>query len=511
MPWWTGWRSKSFEQHAVEVRAIAESIRSRHDAEGGGEKDGTVALAAGPSNTMRSGRYKTSASVDISSLDALLEVNIQVSSDAMEWTVTVEPKMSMEALFAACRSHHCMPQVVTEFRSISVGGAIAGAALESSSCKYGQFSEQVTALEVILADGTILNCSPSQDADCFYGMMGAYGSLGIITACTLRVMPYRPYVRLCYRTFNQEDDFVSALAKGAKDGELVDALILEQPSSVTSSHATDDIPGNDNDNVKDNGKNLGYVLMEGQWLTAEEVDAQENNGVTLSLQHWWSPWFFVHVDQKVWSCKGLIADGEVEADLLRAEDYVFRYDRGAFWLGDHGFSHHPLSRLLFGYFTSSRKLYQALHTGFEEEQRSSLFLIQDIYTGSPASLQGLLAYCHEYIPFRPVWICPVRAASSSAQIFAPSALVDCQDDMCFNVGIYGVLETASAQHLRWLEEFLLQERGKCRKMLYATTLWSEKDFWTIYDRSRYQQLRQRYRAQSLVDIYRKVCRPVEES
>jgi len=83
--------------------------------------------------------------------------------------------------------------------------------------------------------------------------------------------------------------------------------------------------------------------------------------------------------------------------------------------------------------------------------------------------------------------------------------------MCFNVGIYGVLETASAQHLRWLEEFLLQERGKCRKMLYATTLWSEKDFWTIYDRSRYQQLRQRYRAQSLVDIYRKVCRPVEES
>ena len=84
-----------------------------------------------------------------------------------------------------------------------VGGAINGGALESGSWKYGQFNDLCISFDVVkvsfvvhlrmapkvLGDGSLITCSSSQNQDLFYGLSGAYGTLGIIVCVTLQVVP----------------------------------------------------------------------------------------------------------------------------------------------------------------------------------------------------------------------------------------------------------------------------------------------------------------------------------
>ena len=49
--------------------------------------------------------------------------------------------------------------VITEFPGITVGGAVMGGALESSSFRNGHFADALVALEVVLADGTVVRCT----------------------------------------------------------------------------------------------------------------------------------------------------------------------------------------------------------------------------------------------------------------------------------------------------------------------------------------------------------------
>ena len=64
--------------------------------------------------------------------------------------------------------------VITEFPGITVGGAIMGGALESSSIRNQHFADALVALEVVLADGRIVQCSSAENADLFFGIRGRY-------------------------------------------------------------------------------------------------------------------------------------------------------------------------------------------------------------------------------------------------------------------------------------------------------------------------------------------------
>jgi hypothetical protein len=56
-------------------------------------------------------------------------------------SVRCEPGVTMEELVDALLEHHLLPVVVPEFKALTVGGLIAGAGLESSGFRYGQFAD----------------------------------------------------------------------------------------------------------------------------------------------------------------------------------------------------------------------------------------------------------------------------------------------------------------------------------------------------------------------------------
>jgi len=86
----------------------------------------------------------------------------------------------------------------------TVGGAISTNGLGFLGGKYGGMGQQVLALEVVLADGSVLRTRPAQPhatgPDLNHLFIAAEGSLGVITAAALRAFPVpEAGVRLGYR------------------------------------------------------------------------------------------------------------------------------------------------------------------------------------------------------------------------------------------------------------------------------------------------------------------------
>jgi len=127
-------------------------------------------------------------------------------------------------------------------------------------------------------------------------------------------------------------------------------------------------------------------------------------------------------------------------------EYLFRYDRGAFWMISHGLDSSLLTRILFGWLLPSQLLYAVLH--LVESQTERTFLVQDLYI--PLSKVGkMLEYCYTNLNIKPLWMCPVLC-SDSQQMFSPHFLSDSKvngDAYCVNVGIYGIPSTLKVNSL----------------------------------------------------------------
>lgn len=75
----------------------------------------------------------------------------------------------------------------------TIGGAVA-TSTHGSSLKYGSLSQQVTAIQLALADGSLRTFTPA-DGYLFYAAITSVGRLGIVTQLTLKVTPSVPVRR----------------------------------------------------------------------------------------------------------------------------------------------------------------------------------------------------------------------------------------------------------------------------------------------------------------------------
>ena len=204
-------------------------------------------------------------------------------------------------------------------------------------------------------------------------------------------------------------------------------------------------------------------------------------------------------------------------------DYLFRYDRGAFWMGSYVLNPSILTRLFpegiwglkdptpFTYsdrmrysslkgpnalvralsypFTSSQTLYSLLHSC--EDWVNERFIIQD-FTLPLSTVGGFYESVKAIAPIYPLWLCPVKAPHAS-QLFAPHSL---EGEDSINIGVYGIprCTTPLKECVASLETRLCELKGK--KWFYTHSYFSEDAFWNIYHREEYLQLRRKYHAEN---------------
>ena len=128
--------------------------------------------------------------------------NCVIRVDESELIAVVEPSVTMEELYYATVASGLLPAVLPEFRKITVGGAVTGAGLESSSHHYGHFHTACAWADVLVGDGRVLRCSATQYADLWHALPGSYGSLGVVLLTAVRLVRWQPFVRLHYQQFS---------------------------------------------------------------------------------------------------------------------------------------------------------------------------------------------------------------------------------------------------------------------------------------------------------------------
>ena len=99
--------------------------------------------------------------------------------DATAGWVDTEGMITYEDLTRECLVHGVMPAVVPQLKTITLGGAVAGVGIESSSHRYGLVHDTMLELDVLLGDGRVVTCTADNEhADLFFGFPNSYGTLG---------------------------------------------------------------------------------------------------------------------------------------------------------------------------------------------------------------------------------------------------------------------------------------------------------------------------------------------
>src|SRR5204863_9708640 len=123
--------------------------------------------------------------------------------------------------------HQLMPLVVPQLKTITLGGAVTGLGIESTSLRNGMPHESVTALEILTGDGRVVVATDDNEhADLFRGFPNSYGTLGYSLSLTIDLEPVRPYVRLRHLRFGTAAEcfaeMATVCAAGAYAGAPVD-------------------------------------------------------------------------------------------------------------------------------------------------------------------------------------------------------------------------------------------------------------------------------------------------
>ena len=109
-----------------------------------------VRLAKTTSNLFRERRRASPLRLDVVGFDGVLSV------DPVARTADVGGMTTYEHLVDATLPHGLMPLVVPQLKTITLGGAVSGLGIESSSFRNGLPHESVIELEVLTGDGRVV-------------------------------------------------------------------------------------------------------------------------------------------------------------------------------------------------------------------------------------------------------------------------------------------------------------------------------------------------------------------
>jgi FAD/FMN-containing dehydrogenase len=461
----------SFEVSALgaarwaEYRSRVERLQQQYQAIPAGDR---VRLAKRTSNLFRTRNRPTSPGLDVAAFDGLIDI------DPERRTADVQGMTTYEHLVDATLALGLMPLVVPELKTITLGGAVSGLGIESSSFRNGLPHESVIEMDIMTGDGRIVTARADNEyRDLFYGFPNSYGTLGYTLRIKIELEPVEPFVHLRHVRFSDFDALVDTLttvcSERAYEGEAVDFI----DGSVFSPDAS-------------------YLTL-GSWADSAPYTSD-----------------YSHMDIYYRSVPRRLED------WLTVRNYLWRWDTDWFWCSRaFGAQKRWVRRLVGPRFLRSDVYWRIV--AFEE--RHHLKAGFDRLRGAPPRenviqdvelpvdrLAEFVANFQREIPISPFWLCPL-------QLRDPDAVWELYElrpeTLYVNVGFWSSVplqpEMDHNHYNRWVEDEVDRLGG--RKSLYSTAFYDEDRFWDLYNGDAYKVLKQRYDPSGrLLDLYDKCVR-----
>jgi delta24-sterol reductase len=335
----------------------------------------------------------------------------------------------------------------------------------------------VLSAEVVLADGSLVTASATENRELFEGLRGSFGTLGVLTLVELQLVPLKRMVEVTYYPTISFSNAIDTMQKQTTEPrhDYIDGVLFSKQSGVI--------------------------------VTGRLTDVSESTGLPICrFSQPWNEWFWIHA-------RSIAQNGAIKKELVSIEDYLFRYDRGAFWMGMYAYKHFMipftwLTRFLLDYFMHTRIMYHALHaSGYTDR-----YIIHDIAVPTD-NAKRFVEYIDNALQIYPLWLCPLRrdGRKSMGHPKPYTGAVDSKgagstyDGDYINLGIWGPYQSSEVEYVRANREIeaKMRELGGL-KWLYSRVFYTEDEWWEVYDKSAYEALRQKFNATSLPSIWDKV-------
>ncbi len=433
-----------------------------------------VRLSKKTSNLFRPRQKATAPGLDVKSFDGVIAI------DADARTADVMGMTTYEHLVDATLKYDLMPLVVPQLKTITLGGAVTGLGIESSSFREGLPHESVLEMDVLTGDGRILTVTNSPDDpnyDLYVSFPNSYGSLGYALRLKIQLAPVRRFVALRHVRFDTAQDMADAIATIATtneyEGEHVDFL----DGTVFSSDEQ-------------------YLTL-GAFADADAISSPGPSDYTgMNI-------YYKSIKEKT-------------TDLLLTRDYIWRWDTDWFWCSRAFGAQNSAIRRWWPKDKLRSDVYWKI---IAFEHRTGLFAkIADV-TGKPPKeeivqdvevpvdrLAEFLEFFHREIGIEPVWVCPLRSRDGKTQwpLYAMDTSVT-----YVNVGFWSTvaLPKGSDPDAGILNKLIEDEvtRLNGHKSLYSSAYYDKDEFDRLYGGEHYIQIKKRYDSDGrLLGLYDKV-------
>jgi len=416
--------------HARKCEALRAALGSAANA------GGTVGLRKRTSNLFRKRDAGVNHRLDVRGLNGVLRV------DRESLLAEVEGMTTYETLVAETLHHGLLPAVVPQLKTITVGGAVSGLGIESSSFRHGLVHETVEEMDVLAGDGRIVTCSRCRHRDLFFGFPNSYGTLGYALRLAVRLVPARRYVHVTHTRFADPVRYFECIGEAcsSEDHDYLDGTVFGASEMyLTAGDACDPAP----------------FTNDYTYLGIYYRSIQRNR-----------------------------------EDWLTAAGYIWRWDTDWFWCSKQFHLQNPAIRWLAKPLLRSSVYQRAMRLGHTLRPRTegveSVIQDVDIPIGSaPDFLDFLL---HE-IRITPVWVCPFRVCERDT----PYDLYPLEPGKLYiNFGFWDVVRTNREDGYlnRKVERKAAELRG--RKGLYSTSYYDRDTFRELYNGARYDELKAKY-------------------
>ncbi|HET7356955.1 MAG TPA: FAD-binding oxidoreductase [Nocardioidaceae bacterium] len=415
-----------------------------------------VRLAKRTSNLFRPRAGTDAPGLDVSGLTGVIAV------DPVEQTAQVQGMCTYEDLVDVTLPRGFIPLVVPQLRSITLGGAVTGLGIESTSFRSGLPHESVLEMDVLTGAGEVVTTRPGDDL--FDTFPNSYGSLGYATRLKIELEPVPGFVDLRHVRFADLDELA----------EAVEAIVERREWEGTRVDGLDGVvfaPGE------------AYLTL-ATWVERPGGPTSDYTGMDL---------YFRSLQQR-------------STDSLTTYDYLWRWDTDWFWCSGAFGLHDPRVRRLWPRRWRRSDVYHKL-VGLEN--RYGVVARIDRARGKPARERVIqdvevpvrrtpdfLRWFDQQVGMRPVWLCPLRLREpdgpGSTRTW-PSYPLDAGTTYV-NVGFWGTVPIAPGSQdgdQNRAVEARVHELGG-HKSLYSDAYYDRETFARLYNLDHQTKVKQTY-------------------